>query len=132
MVASTRLKNKLAHPAAPVMTAAAKEKAGIKIRRRPKKVTKDETIRELQARINALENPSEETYSKEPLVRFWTQFLFTHWMLTPAQFVKGSSPRLDEDTSYAEPEIPTEVDSDDQVILGRKRSATSALPEDPR
>ena len=72
MVASTRPKNKLAHPAAPVMTEAAKQKAGIKTKRRPKRVTKDATIQELQARINALENPGEETCSKEPLVRFRT------------------------------------------------------------
>lgn len=68
MVASTRLKNKLAHPAAPVMTTAAKQKAGIKTKPRPRRVTKDQTIRELQARIAALENPDEEPFSKEPLV----------------------------------------------------------------
>ena len=68
MVASTRLKNKHAHPAAPVMSEAAKRKAGVKTTQRPKKPTKDETIRELQARISALENPHEETFSKEPLV----------------------------------------------------------------
>jgi len=68
MVASTRPKNKLAHPAAPVMTEAAKQKAGIKAKRRSKKPTKDKTIRELQARIAAFENPHEETFSKEPLV----------------------------------------------------------------
>ena len=65
---STRTKNKLAHPAAPVMTEAAKQKAGIKTKRRPKKATKDETIRELQAQIAALKNPGEESFSKEPLV----------------------------------------------------------------
>jgi hypothetical protein len=68
MVASTRPKNKLAHPAAPVMTETAKRKAGIKTNRRPKKPTKDETIRLLQAQIAALENPHEESFSKEPLV----------------------------------------------------------------
>ena len=46
-----------------------------------------------------------------------------------AQFIKGSSPPPNEDTSFAEPEVPTEVDSDDQVILGRKRSANTALPD---
>lgn len=65
----TRAKNKLTHPAAPVMSDAAKRKAGIKTKRRQKRVTKDETIRELQARIAALENPDEESFSKEPLVR---------------------------------------------------------------
>jgi len=69
----TRRKNRLAHPAAPVMTEAAKQKAGIKTKRRAKKGTKDaDTIRELQARIAALENADEETFSKEPLVRVWT------------------------------------------------------------
>ena len=68
MVASTRAKNKHAHPAAPVMTEAAKKKAGIKTKHRQKRVTKDETIRQLQAQIAALENPNEESFSKEPLV----------------------------------------------------------------
>jgi len=68
MVASTRNKNKLAHPAAPVMTAAAKQKAGIKTKPRPKRVTKDQMIRELNARIAALENPDEKQFSKDPLV----------------------------------------------------------------
>ena len=68
MVTSTRAKNKLAHPAAPIMTEAAKRKAGIKHKQRPKRVTKDETIRELQAQIAALKNPEGETFSKEPLV----------------------------------------------------------------
>ena len=36
MVSATRAKNKLAHPAAPVMTKADKEKAGIKVKRRAK------------------------------------------------------------------------------------------------
>jgi hypothetical protein len=68
MVASTRAKNKHTHPAAPVMTEAAKKKAGIKTNRRQKRVTKDETIRLLQAQIAALENPNEESFLKEPLV----------------------------------------------------------------
>jgi len=68
MVASTRPKNKITHPAAPVMTEAAKQKAGIKTKRRSRKATKDETIWELQAHITMLENPGEEMFSKEPLV----------------------------------------------------------------
>ena len=68
MVASTRAKNKLAHPAAPVMTETAKRKAGIKMKRRSKKMTKDDTIRELQAQLAALQNPNEASFSKEPLV----------------------------------------------------------------
>ena len=66
---STRPKNKKAHPAAPVMSDAAKQKAGIAIKKRQKKATKDETIRELQARVATLENPAQESFSKEPLVR---------------------------------------------------------------
>ena len=65
---STRPKNKNAHPAAPVMTKAAKEKVGIKTKPTQRRVTKDQTIRELQARLAALENPSEGEFSKEPLV----------------------------------------------------------------
>jgi len=66
----TRQKNKNVHPATPVMTEAAKLKAGIpSVRRRTKKPTKDEQIRELQARLAALEDPDESaTISKEPLV----------------------------------------------------------------
>ena len=66
----TRPKNKNAHPAAPVMTEAAKTKAGIPSTRRcTKKPTKDDKIRELQARIAALEHPDEAaSISKEPLV----------------------------------------------------------------
>ena len=69
MVASTRAKNKFTHPAAPVMTEAAKQKAGIKTKRRPKRKTKDDTIRELQAQLAALVNPNEASFSKEPRVR---------------------------------------------------------------
>ena len=69
MVAATRPKNKLAHPATPVMTEAAKQKAGIKTKRRPKKVSRIDTIRELEARLAAIENPHQEAPSKEPLVR---------------------------------------------------------------
>ena len=65
---STRTKNKTAHPAAPVMTKAAKEKAGIKMKPTQRRVMKDQTIRKLQARIAALKNPDEGEFSKEPLV----------------------------------------------------------------
>lgn len=68
----THLKNKNAHPAAPVITEAAKVKAGIPSTQRcTKRQTKDERIRELQAHLDALENPLvDETtvVSKEPLV----------------------------------------------------------------
>lgn len=65
----TRTKNKNAHPAAPVMTEAAKIKAGIPGKRRTRKPTKDEQIRELQARLAAVQRPDEAAVvSKEPLV----------------------------------------------------------------
>ena len=74
---NTRIKNKVAHPAAPVMTKAAKEKAGIQPKR-PKRLTKAETIRQLQARIAALENPNEESPSQEPLVCTMVILSLTH------------------------------------------------------
>jgi hypothetical protein len=68
MVVATRAKNKAARPATAVMTEKVKKKVGIKTTRHPKKLTKDQTIQELHAQIARLENPSEETFSKEPLV----------------------------------------------------------------
>lgn len=69
-MAGTRSKNKNTHPAAPVMTDAAKIKAGIPpANRRVRKQTKNDQIRELQARLAAVEHPDEVTaVSKEPLV----------------------------------------------------------------
>jgi hypothetical protein len=66
----TRPQNKKAHPAAPVMTGAAKIKAGIPVtKRRSKKQTKDDKIRELEARLALMESPDDATaVSKEPLV----------------------------------------------------------------
>ena len=67
---STRAKNKDSHPATPVMTPAAKRKAGIKEKPQPKRrTTMKQSLRELEARLQAMENPSEEQFSKEPLVR---------------------------------------------------------------
>lgn len=133
MVATTRPKNKLKHPAAPVMTPAEKEKAGIKTKRRPKKVTKDETIRELLARLAALENPIDEPFSKDPLV-FPTHQPRAHCTLTQTQFLKGSSPPLDDDNddpAAMEPEVPTELDSDEDCSVGQKRT-TRAGPSETR
>ena len=65
----TRTKNKNAHPAVPVMTEAAKIKAGIPGKRCTRKPTKDEQIHELQARLAAVQCPDEAAVvSKEPLV----------------------------------------------------------------
>lgn len=65
---ATCSRNKLAHPAPLVMTKAAQKKVGIPTKPRPKKSTKNETIRELKAHIAALEDPDGEPFSKEPLV----------------------------------------------------------------
>lgn len=65
---STRGKNKVVHPAAPVMSDNAKRKAGIKTKARSRRVTKDQQIRELKAQVFALENPGSDPFSKEPLV----------------------------------------------------------------
>lgn len=65
---TTRTKNKTAHPATPVMTEPAKKKAGIKAKPCKTKTTKKATIKELRARIAALEDPNGEPFSKEPLV----------------------------------------------------------------
>jgi len=69
MVRETRSSNKTAHPATPVMSTAAKVKAGITpAKPRAKRMTKNATIRELEARIAQLENPDDLHPSKEPLV----------------------------------------------------------------
>ena len=65
----TRTKNKNTHPALPVMTDAAKVKAGLRPAKRQTKKTKAEQIRELEARLAAFEHPDDATsVSKEPLV----------------------------------------------------------------
>jgi hypothetical protein len=71
---NTRLNNKTSNPGFPDMTEYAKKKAGLKSKRQKKKITKDETIRLLQARITALEDPATEPPSKEPLVRCTQSF----------------------------------------------------------
>lgn len=68
IMVTTRTKNKHSHPAAPVMTKAAKEKAGIKTQAHHPRVTKDEKIWALEARLAAFENPQEESFTNEPLV----------------------------------------------------------------
>jgi len=69
MARGTRSSTKTARPAAPVMSNAAKVKAGITpAKPRSKRMTKDATIRELEARIAQLENPDDLHPSKEPLV----------------------------------------------------------------
>ena len=122
MAPATRQKNKTKHPGAPVMTVAAQRKAGIKAapHPKPKKVPMAETIRELRAQIAVFENPDEETFSKEPLVRS-SNPPHTCYALTQIQFMKGSSPPLDEDEedpSVMETEVSTEVDSNEYISGG--------------
>jgi len=65
----TRSKNKTAHPGAPVMTKAAKVKAGILLAKpRASRMTKDARIWELEAQIAQFENPDDPHPSKEPRV----------------------------------------------------------------
>jgi hypothetical protein len=132
MVAGTRAQNKNAHPAAPIMSEAAKNRAGIKsTKTRTKKPTKDEQIHQLQAQVAALENPDQTTpVSNEPLVVFFPLPRSTLNLII-IQFIKGSSPPPDDDDPYSiESEAPTEVGSDDFVITGGKRVPSSS--QDPR
>lgn len=65
----TRQKNKDTHPGAPVMTKAAKIKAGIPTKRQTKQPSRAEQIRILQARLAVFENPDDAIpVSQEPLV----------------------------------------------------------------
>ena len=127
MAPATRTKNKTKHPAVPVMTPAAQRKAGIKAAPppKPKKVTKDQTVRELKVHIATLENPNEETFSKEPLVCS-SDPPHTCYVLTQNQFTKGSSPPLDEDEDLVmETGVSTEVDSNNYTSGGCKQTAKS-------
>ena len=120
MKRQTRPKNKTAHPAAPVMSEAAKVKAGItSAKPRPKRMTKDATIRELEARIAQLENPDDAHPSKEPLVRI-PPLSCAHTPPDVSQFIRGSS---------GGDVVETDPDSDDGTVVGRKHSRKS---QDPR
>ena len=81
MVLQTQPKNKSAHPAAPVMSEAAKVKAGI-VPAKPhsKRMTKDARIQELKAQIAQFEKPDDPHPSKEPLVRASPLTLTCHGM----------------------------------------------------
>jgi hypothetical protein len=69
MVVQTRDRNKTAHPAAPVMSEAAKVRAGIKpAKPRAKRKTKDTRIRELEEQLARLQRPDDPHPSNEPLV----------------------------------------------------------------
>ena len=143
----TRMKNKTTHPAAIVMSKAVKEKASIPMKKCTKWVTKDNTIRELQAQIAKLENPAGPLFSKEPLVS--NLQLCLDYGANDSQFLKGSSPlkspspvlltsRLpslkETETGPLEdpdPDPPTEIDSDSGVFSGQK-CVTDSDPQDPR
>ena len=122
---ATRSKNKDAHPAAPVMTPAAKRKAGVPTKPHSKSTSKAQTIRELRARLAVFENPDDETtmISKEPLV--CPLFLVPQLISNYSQFTRGSSPPEDVDTDMlvadSETEALTNTGSDDFVTMGGKR-----------
>ena len=81
----------------------------------------DEKIRELEARIAAYEDPAEEPFSKDPLVRMVV--CHGHAPNTDrAQFLEGlPSPSNAQDVLMGEPDVPTDVESDDQpTSSGRK------------
>jgi len=59
------------------MTNAAKWKAGIDVKQPPKRVSTAQTVRELLACIDALENPQGKSFSKEPLVCIFLIFTYT-------------------------------------------------------
>jgi len=108
------------------MTEAAKIKAGIPTaKRRTKKPTKDEQIRELQARLAALEYPDEAAgVSKEPLVSLLSSRIL-NCRLIITQFTRDSSPE-DVDLLVGESEVPTEADSNDFIVVGGKRIPSSS------
>ena len=108
---STRTKNQFQHPAAPVMTKAAKEKASI-IKKRPKKATKDDTIQELQARLAALEDPNGEPFSKEPLVHVPCPFL------PNTVFMSGLGPGLTLAQGFLEDQKGEEDELDEEEGIG--------------
>jgi hypothetical protein len=118
----TRAKNKGAHPAAPVMTDAAKIRAGIPTKRQSKKLSKGDQIRELQARLDAFERPNDTaTVSKEPLVSENTFLLCSSLTSAITQFSRDSSPE-DVDRLVIPSEAPTEPDDgEDFIFVGGKR-----------
>jgi len=112
----TRQTNRTTHPAAPVMSEAAKVKAGITpAKPRAKRMTKEATIRELEARIAQLEKPDDAHPSKEPLVCIPPSSC-AHTLPEPLQFSRGSS---------GGDGVETDPDSDDGTTVGGKRSRKS-------
>ncbi|KAF9787362.1 hypothetical protein BJ322DRAFT_1017299 [Thelephora terrestris] len=107
-MAGTRAKNKDTHPAAPVMTTAAKIRAGIPTTKRQKKATKDDKIRALEARLAAFEQPDDAVaISQDPL------------------FTRDSSPE-DVDHLVIGSEAPTEADNEEFILVGGKRVPLSS------
>ncbi|KAF9787410.1 hypothetical protein BJ322DRAFT_1019832 [Thelephora terrestris] len=110
----TRLKNKTTNLGAPVMTEAAKLKAGIPSKKcQAKALSKADQICLLEARLASLEHLDDDAaaVSKEPL------------------FSRDSSPE-DVDRLVIGSEAPTEVDTEEYVFVGGKRIPLSSY--DPR
>ena len=130
---STHPKNKKVYPVVPVMTMAAKQKARIPVKQQLKKVTKDNTIRQLKAHVALLESLGGEPFSKEPLVCLL--IIVSSTGANNTKFMKGESPSLMETDDHP-PEDPepttetTEIDSDNYISTGRKQNA-SGSPQDP-
>ena len=119
---STHAKNKDSHPAAPVMSAVAKQKAGIKTKRCKTKATKDQTIRELQVRLEALENPSGEPFSKEPLVHVFQVGLKQDWHCTVSKSGPSRSLTPSVSSTLSRSSVPLQ-----QVLAARARSSSSSM-----
>lgn len=80
----TRAKNKTVHPAAPVMTKAAKKKAGIPTAMcHSKKQEAKEKMHQMEARLAMLKNPDDATpVSREPLVCLITSLTLLNLTIT--------------------------------------------------
>lgn len=127
----TRPKNRTAHPAAPVMTRAAKTKAGIPSTAKPRaKRPVNDKLREIEARLSVMENPDDATaISRDPLVSSITlSYVLAHLTVTQFTMDDGSA---EEDVDIDMPdmpdsEAPTEVDPEDYVVIGGKRIPLSS------
>lgn len=115
MVSQTRSRNKNTHPAAPVMTKAAKVKAGIDPDKPQKKrLTKDARIHELEDEVARLKRPNDPHPSKEPLVSIPLFVLCKYILINSFQFTSDGS-------SGDGPEVATDPESDDCTLVGGKR-----------
>jgi hypothetical protein len=118
---NTRAKNKLAHPAACVMTPAQLSAAGISQpqQKRPrKKQTKDQQIAALQEDLRATQELLQTVFARllSPF-RTLTNFLQNH--PTSTGNISGMASELPDDGGDTEP--ATEEDDDYVITTGRKR-----------